>query len=666
MKLKQLLSTALALVMTFSLSIPVFAADYETSVSYEGTGTEQYELTVPSQLKPGTAGNVTLSGTWASNRHIAVTADESVTMTGSLGGSETLDVTFAGIDLAGNNETSVSETKQVSVEELNALFGNWTGTLYYDVGASDVGNTTVDTDSGSSSGGTTNPDGSSSASDPLAGVDLSQAEGFAVTEKNRAAIGYTGQRQDLVIPAYFVGDLRGWNAGIKLGQVYKVTSIEAKAFEGCSLASVTIPEGVTSIGDSAFQSCNLTSVSIPEGVTSIGESAFWNCMELTGVTIPGSVTSIGDETFCFCRKLVNVTIDEGVTSIGAGVFSYCENLTSVSIPGSVTSIGRIAFANCENLTSIAIPEGVTSIGEAAFLYCRNLTSITIPGSVTSIGENAFLGCSKLTSINVNAKNNNYSSDDGVLLNKDKTKVIYCPEGKSGAYAVPNSVTSIESCAFSSCGNLSSVTLPEGVTSIGGSAFSGCSSLVSITIPESVTSIGKNVFNGCSNLTSINANAKNNNYSSDDGVLFNKDKTTLIKYPSEKSGATYTIPSSVTVIENYAFNDCRNLTSVSIPEGVTSIGESAFHGCRNLTNITIPEGITNIKQETFQYCSKLTSITIPESVASIGKDAFFYCKSLTSIIFNGTQGQWNAISKGTNWNNSTGSYTIYCTDGNIAK
>ena len=147
MKLKHFLSAALALVMVLSLSIPVFAADYETSVSYEGTGTEQYELTVPSQLKPGTAGNVTLSGTWASNRHIAVTADESVTMTGSLGGSETLDVTFAGIDLAGNNETSVSETKQVSVEELNALFGNWTGTFYYNVGAS------------SSSSGSGNDDG---------------------------------------------------------------------------------------------------------------------------------------------------------------------------------------------------------------------------------------------------------------------------------------------------------------------------------------------------------------------------------------------------------------------------------------------------------------------------------------------------------------------------
>ena len=153
MKFKHFLSTALALVMTLSLSIPVFAADYETSVSYEGTGTEQYELIVPAQLKPGTSGNVTLSGTWASNRHITVTADETVAMTGSLGGSETLDVTFAGIDLAGNNETSVSETKQVSVEELNALFGNWTGTFYYNVDASNVGNTTVDTDSGSSSSG---------------------------------------------------------------------------------------------------------------------------------------------------------------------------------------------------------------------------------------------------------------------------------------------------------------------------------------------------------------------------------------------------------------------------------------------------------------------------------------------------------------------------------
>lgn len=136
MKLKQFLSTALALVMVFSLSIPVFAADYSTAVSYDGTGTERYVLTVPSQLKPGASGNVTLSGTWASNRHIAVTADKTVAMTGSLGGSETLDITFAGIDLAGDNEAAVSETKSVSVADLDALFGTWTGTFYYNVGAS--------------------------------------------------------------------------------------------------------------------------------------------------------------------------------------------------------------------------------------------------------------------------------------------------------------------------------------------------------------------------------------------------------------------------------------------------------------------------------------------------------------------------------------------------
>ena len=182
---------------------------------------------------------------------------------------------------------------------------------------------------------------------------------------------------------------------------------------------------------------------------------------------------------------------------------------------------------------------------------------TIDGKpVTSIGEFAFQQCSGITSINI-----------------------------------PNSVTSIQQGAFSNCSGLSSITIPSSVTSIENTAFWGCSGLTSINIPSSVTSIGVNVFYGCSGLTDITVDSSNPSFCSESGVLFNKDKTTLIYYPLGKTDSSYTIPDGVTVIEQYAFYCNSKLTSVTIPSSVTSIGESAFQFCSKLTIIYIPNGIS---------------------------------------------------------------------------
>jgi len=177
--------------------------------------------------------------------------------------------------------------------------------------------------------------------------------------------------------------------------------------------------------------------------------------------------------------------------------------------------------------------------------------------------------------------------------------------------------------------ITSVIIGNGVSKVSSHAFVNCSNLTSVTIGKSVTFIGDIAFLGGS-LTSINVDNDNTVYSSKNGVLFNKTKTTLVQYPPGKTNASYTIPNSVTSIKNLAFLGCRNLTSVAIPNSIKSIGNNAFNGCSGLTSVTIPNSITIIESFTFRSCSKLTSIIIPNSVTSIENGAFYNCDGLRSV------------------------------------
>ena len=376
-----------------------------------------------------------------------------------------------------------------------------------------------------------------------------------------------------------------------------VTSIGGYVFYDCSsLTSIEIPNSVTSIGHGAFGRCSsLTSIEIPSSVTSIGDRAFYNCSSLTSIDIPSSVTSIGESAFSGCSKLTSIEIPSSVTSIRDSAFEGCSSLTSIEIPSSVTSIGDSAFYKCSSLTSIDIPSSVTSIGGYAFYDCSKLTSIEIPSSVTSIGNYAFYGCRKLTSIEI---------PEGVTSIGNSA---FCGCSSLTSIEIPSSVTSIGNSAFYDCSSLTSIDIPSSVTSIGESAFSGCSKLTSIEIPSSVTSIGDKAFYKCISLTGINVDENNQNYCSEDGVLFNKDKTELIRYPSKKADKQYVIPNSVTSIGDTAFSSCSNLTSIEIPSSVTSIGGYAFYWCRSLTSIEISNSITSIGASAFSSCSKLTTI-----------------------------------------------------------
>jgi hypothetical protein len=257
---------------------------------------------------------------------------------------------------------------------------------------------------------------------------------------------------------------------------------------------------------------------------------------------------------------------------------------SVTIPSLVTS-GGISYS-------------VSSIGDYAFAKSTGLTSVTIPSSVISIGSYAFYSCSGLTSV-----------------------------------TIPTSVTSIKPWAFLSCYGLSDVTIPASVDSIGDGAFWGCIDLETVSIPASVKQIGSYVFFGCTGLTQINADASNTNFSSASGVLYNKDKTTLLAYPSGRPDVSYTIASSVDTIGVYAFGYCKNLTSITIPTSVVYIFHAAFTECNGLTTMFIPASVTYFNNNPFYDCKGMTAVTVdPTNQYMESVDGVLFNKNLSTIIY----------------------------------
>ena len=424
-----------------------------------------------------------------------------------------------------------------------------------------------------------------------------------------------------------------------------------------TIGIIPTDNSVVTIGEHAFEKQTArTSITIPENITSIGKWAFYNCTSLTEINFNATALEpVGSNNYIFANAGDDgdgITVNVGAnvthipdymfnpahnytpdityvrfadnstcTHIGENAFYDCVHITSIAIPDSVTSIGENAFGGCTRITSVTFGENskMTNIGKGVFSHCSSLTSITIPDSVTSIDEKAFHNCYGLTSVTI----------------PDSVTGIgnWAFKGCSSltSVTIPDSVTSIGSMAFGGCRKLTSITIPDSVTSIVAGAFDYCEGLTSITIPDSVTSIGETAFSDCSSLTSI------------------------------------TIPDSVTSIGYQAFTKCTNLTSVTFGENsrLTSIAHSAFNSCTSLTNITIPDGVTSIENGIFDACSSLTSITIPENVMSIGIYVFRDCSALTSIYFDGTQAQWNKITKGTNWNKNVPATHVHCTDGDVA-
>lgn len=453
-----------------------------------------------------------------------------------------------------------------------------------------------------------------------------------------------------------------------------MTKIGKKAFGGCSaLKSINIPDSVREIGDWAFQGCNsLKSIKLPKKMTEIGDWTFGDCSSLASIVIPETVSKIGLWAFDGCIALESINIPDNVTEIRQRTFKGCNALKSIKIPNSVTNIWNHAFYGCSTLTSVNIPSSVTNIGYETFGGCSKLCEIIvhednlkyksidgilyskdetellvypacktddkliISNSVTHIDNYSFIMCSKLKEIIVSDGNKEYKSVDGVLYDKSGSTLIVYPAGKpdkefeipdtvhvinSKAFAgnqtltyvkCPTGLTCIEDYAFYACTSLRNIKIPENVTHIKKGAFMECRSLPSVEIHDKVNTIEETAFSGCSKLEEFIVSDKNAFYKSIDGVLYNKDMTTLIAYPGYNKFWNFRIPNNVKLISKYAFSGCRKLEQVLIPNSVKEIEYRAFENCKDLTSIFISTNVSRFGSEIFAGCKKIKDFKIDDA------------------------------------------------------
>ena len=452
-----------------------------------------------------------------------------------------------------------------------------------------------------------------------------------------------------------------------------------------------VPDGTRNISAGAFVGCtNIEELVLPSSLALIGDCAFYGLNNLQAVTFKGTSfddLSVGMYAFRNCDGLETVTLEEGsrLTTLGEGAFMGCTSLESFSVPATMTKMGASVFADCSNLSAVDFAaDGKTlEFGQNAFQNCTSLTTVNLPANVSKI-PGVFAGCTSLTEVNVDPASTYFTSEDGVVYDVNKTEIIFFPSGKSGEYATPETLTTINNGVFQNVKNITKMTISGSVTYIGNDAFNSASideiefvgepagalvigdnafrnaSLGTLTLPSNTVSIGNSAF------YMVNA----------DAIVLNEGITTLGDYAfwgaadvsvtvpaSVKSigaycfsgyvesdwwyGDTYYCPEVTLTVENsmletigdYAFQGNTNIEDIEIPASVLSIGNYAFFECFELGDVTFAEGsvLKSIgayafaTYDRYDASSYFTEITIPASVETIGAYAF-YETNLEKVVF----------------------------------
>lgn len=340
-------------------------------------------------------------------------------------------------------------------------------------------------------------------------------------------------------------------------------------------------------------------------VTGIG--CFENNKDIREISLPGTIKNIANWTFYNCNNLQTVKLGEGISYVSFRMFDNCTALKNVSLPNSLQKIGSYAF-----------------------LLCSSLTSVNIPSSVTTIGYCCFNGCDKLSTIKVSPANPYFSTDGKAIFNKDKT-VLYTAIPVT-SYNIPSTVRKLGSSAFNDQKDMTSATLPEGLVSIGSYAFSGCSKLEHLVIPSTVDSIGNDAFNGCSALQQINIPQGIKKLA--DAVLSGTGIKTLdipssvndigmAAFSNCESLQSIKLPKGLTVLDACLFYGCKQLSDIQIPSTVKTIGYKAFCGCDSLQNIMFEDGVSDlvIEQYAFENCKNINRLVITSGIKKTEYGAF---------------------------------------------
>jgi hypothetical protein len=436
-----------------------------------------------------------------------------------------------------------------------------------------------------------------------------------------------------------------------------IRQIGEGAFYNCeSLQQIILPEALGSIGDFAFMGCaKLTDMFLPKYVSALGSYAFKSCNRLQSISVddnnlvysssdgvlfdksktslikyppkktsidyttPDSVTSIEAEAFIDCWQLNQVKLGDQVSLIGARAFENCWNLLDIELPGHISQLGPFTFSNCNMLTQIELPASISEIPEGLLDSCSNLKRVILPEHVTRVGQDAFSGCRSLQDIRLPDDISQIGSHafDGCDLRQ---------------IVLPAQLTEIADALFSDCGSLSDVTIRGKVTKIGSGAFQACKQLTKLVLPASVISIADGTLAGPENLESITVEEGNTAFTSQDGVLYNQDKSSLLFYPPARQAAEYTMPDRVIRIMPDLFHKTLYLKKIVLSNNIKVLEPQTFLGSTQIEQIQLPDGLTKIGIQAFTDCVSLTRIDLPASLTWIDAEAFSQCISLESVLF----------------------------------
>lgn len=441
------------------------------------------------------------------------------------------------------------------------------------------------------------------------------------------------------------------------------------------LSEITFPSTLTEIQYYALgNNSKLTSADLSKtAVSSIGLYAFTDCSSLSSVLLPDSLYEIAGAAFSRCKALNEITLPKNLGMIGQYAF-IDTGLSKITVPDSVSEIGYSAFGyyldSEGNETADSSFVIVGSYGSAAQKYATdkdteydyaNSFEFRVPEQDEQITEQLSLekrvfGDYEYAVVNGDAVITACTSDEAVLNIPSEieglTVIAVYPVAFTNCLSeeiiLPETVTYIREMSFYSCANLKKITLPSSLTEIGNNAFDNCTlletidtggavtigqnvfldcpSLKNLTISGNCTSIGgedEEPFLGCTSLESVTVTSGDGIYSSENGVLYNKDKSTIILYPQAKTDKKYKAPKSVKEIGQSAFYHCKYLESADI-SGVEVLKDYAFEGCEKLKKVKLSKNLTQIGADAFYGCKALTSLRFYDKLTYIGEGAFGEC------------------------------------------